>query len=207
MIAVVDYGSGNLHSVRHALETVGAQVVVTRDPRELERADRLVLPGVGAFGECIRKLQAAEVLPALKREVLEKKKPMFGICVGLQVLATESEELGVHAGLGWMPGRVRRLRAEEKKLRVPHIGWNSAKICVDHPVFRSVPADATFYFVHSFAFEPVDRSCVAATCEYGEDFVCAIAKDNIVATQFHPEKSQTAGLTLLANFLEWSPKL
>jgi glutamine amidotransferase len=206
MIAVVDYGSGNLTSVRHALATVGANAVVTNDPKELERADRIVLPGVGAFGECMRKLQASGVVDTLKREVLEKKRPMFGICVGLQVLASEGEEMGRHEGLGWIPGKVRRLRAADAGLRVPHIGWNSARIVKPHPMFDGLKPDATFYYVHSYVLDPTDRAIISAVCDYGEEAVCAIAKDNIFATQFHPEKSGDAGLTLLANFMSWTPR-
>jgi glutamine amidotransferase len=204
-VAVVDYGSGNLHSVKHALTTVGAKVEVTNDLAALERAERIVLPGVGAFGECMQKLHASGVVATLRREVLEKKKPMFGICVGCQVLATEGEEMGIHPGLGWIAGRVRRLRSADHGLRVPHIGWNSARIVKDHPIFAGLAADASFYYVHSYVFEPNDRSCIAAVCDYGEEAVCAIAKDNIFATQFHPEKSADAGLTLLSNFLDWNP--
>ncbi|MGC4079552.1 MAG: imidazole glycerol phosphate synthase subunit HisH [Rubrivivax sp.] len=208
MIAIVDYGMGNLHSVRHSLSMVGADARVTKDPKDLERAERIVFPGVGAFGECVKNLRASGMLEALTREVLEKKKPMFGICVGMQVLADTGEELGTHEGLGWIPGRVRRLRGEG--VRVPHVGWNSARITSDHFVFRDLPPDATFYYVHSYVLEPAGNAAVApnvvaAVCDYGEQFVCAIAKENIVATQFHPEKSQDAGLTLLDRFLRWKP--
>jgi glutamine amidotransferase len=206
MIAIVDYGMGNLHSVRHALATVGAgaDAKVTSDPKDLERAERIVFPGVGAFGECVRNIRASGLLATLQREVLEKKKPMFGICLGMQVLATAGEELGTHEGLGWIPGRVRRLKGEG--VRVPHVGWNSARVtATEHPVFRDLPLDSTFYYVHSFVFEPESKTHVAAVCDYGEPFVCAVAKDNIIATQFHPEKSQDAGLTLLERFLTWSP--
>ncbi|HSO31783.1 MAG TPA: imidazole glycerol phosphate synthase subunit HisH [Labilithrix sp.] len=206
MIAIVDYGMGNLHSVRHALATVGAgaDAKITSDPKDLERAERIVFPGVGAFGECMKNIRASGLLPTLEREVLEKRKPMFGICVGMQVLASVGEELGTHEGLGWIPGRVRRLKGDG--VRVPHVGWNDARvIATEHPVFRDLPRDSTFYYVHSFVFEPESRAHVAAVCDYGEEFVCALAKDNIIATQFHPEKSQDAGLTLLERFLRWNP--
>jgi imidazole glycerol-phosphate synthase subunit HisH len=206
MIAIVDYGMGNLHSVRHALATVGAgdSAKVTSDPKDLERAERIVFPGVGAFGECMKNIRASGLLPTLEREVLEKKKPMFGICVGMQVLASAGEELGTHEGLGWIPGRVRRLAGEG--VRVPHVGWNGARVtATEHEMFRDLPLDSTYYYVHSFVFEPASPSHVAAVCDYGEEFVCALAKDNIVATQFHPEKSQDAGLVLLERFLRWSP--
>jgi glutamine amidotransferase len=206
MIAIVDYGMGNLHSVRHALARVGAgaDAKITSDPKDLERAERIVFPGVGAFGECVKNIRASSLLATLEREVLEKKKPMFGICVGMQVLASVGEELGTHEGLGWIPGRVRRLKGEG--VRVPHVGWNSARVtATEHPVFRDLPLDSTFYYVHSFVFELESRAHVAAVCDYGEELVCAIAKENIIATQFHPEKSQDAGLTLLERFLTWNP--
>lgn len=204
MIAVVDYGMGNLHSVRHALATVGADALVTSDPKDLERAERIVFPGVGAFGECMKNLRASGLIDTLRREVFEKKKPMFGICVGMQVLASVGEELGTHEGLGWIPGKVRRL-APKGGLRVPHVGWNGASVAKKHPVFESITPDATFYYVHSFVFEPDSKDVIAATCDYGGELVCALAKDNIVATQFHPEKSQDAGLSLLEAFLRWQP--
>jgi glutamine amidotransferase len=206
MIAIVDYGMGNLHSVRHALATVGAgaDARVTGDPKDLERAERIVFPGVGAFGECVKNLRASGMLDTLRREVLEKKKPMFGICLGMQVLGSVGEELGTHEGLGWIPGRVRRLKGEG--VRVPHVGWNAMRVVTDHFVFRDLPPDATFYYVHSFVLDPASRAHVAGVCDYGgEEFACAVAKDNIVATQFHPEKSQDPGLTLLERFLRWNP--
>src|SRR5262249_34056324 len=159
----------------HSLTMVGADARVTKDPNDLERAERIVFPGVGAFGECMKNLHASGMLEALEREVLQKKKPMFGICVGMQVLADVGEELGTHEGLGWIPGRVRRLRGDG--VRVPHVGWNGARVTTDHFVFRDLPNDATFYYVHSFVLDPVSRDYVAAVCDYGEEVVCAIAKE------------------------------
>jgi glutamine amidotransferase len=205
-VAVVDYGMGNLHSVRHALGMVGADVLVTHDPEDLKRADRIVLPGVGAFGECVKNLRASGMLETLEEEVLKKGKPMLGICLGMQVLASSGEEMGEHVGLGWIPGRVKRLAVEDKGLRVPHVGWNEVRVAPSaHPIFAGLKKDATFYFVHSYAFSPADAASTAATCDYGGEFTCAVAKDNIVATQFHPEKSQQNGLTVLESFLAWKP--
>ncbi len=205
MIAVVDYGMGNLHSVRLAFEAVGESVTVTSDPADLRRAERIVLPGVGAFGECVKNLRGSALYASLEEEVQKKGKPLLGICLGMQILATEGEELGKHTGLGWVPGRVRRLTAGERGMRVPHIGWNGAARMREHPVFADMKADSTFYYVHSYAFEPSSESHAAATCDYGGAFVCALAKDNIVATQFHPEKSQRDGFAILANFARWKP--
>ncbi len=204
MIAVIDYGMGNLHSVRSALVMVGADdVVLTRDPAVLRASERIVLPGVGAFGECAKNLRASGIVEALEEEVMTKKKPMLGICVGMQVLATEGHEMGVHAGLGWIPGAVDPLPV--KDLPVPHVGWNEVIHDGTHPMLKGIKSGATLYFVHSYAFVPEDPSVVAATCDYGGAFTAAIARDNIFATQFHPEKSQQDGLRLLETFLSWNP--
>jgi glutamine amidotransferase len=205
-VAVVDYGMGNLHSVRHALGMVGAEVSVTSDPAELRRATRIVLPGVGAFGECVKNLRASGMLETLEDEVRKKGKPMLGICLGMQVLASSGEEMGEHEGLGWIPGRVKRIDVTGTKLRVPHVGWNEVKVAGSgHPLLRTVKKDSTFYFVHSYAFVPDDAAHTVATCDYGAPFTCAVAKDNVVATQFHPEKSQQNGLAMLEAFLAWKP--
>lgn len=203
MIAVVDYGMGNLHSVRHAFDAIGAEVVVTRDPDELRAAERIVLPGVGAFGECVKNLEAVGVRDVLEELVIDRGTPFLGICLGMQVLATVGEEFGVHDGLGWVPGRVRRF--EGPGLLVPHVGWNEVAPQVESPLFRGLGHAPCFYFVHSYHFVPDDPRVVAATCDYGGTFVAALLYRNLFATQFHPEKSQEAGLRLLENFLEWEP--
>jgi glutamine amidotransferase len=206
VVAVVDYGMGNLHSVRHALGMVGADVVLAHDPKDLEGASRIVLPGVGAFGECVKNLRASGMLESLENEVRKKGKPMLGICLGMQVLATSGEEMGEHEGLGWIPGRVKRLDVEGKGLRVPHVGWNEVKLVHGgHPILKGIKKESTFYFVHSYAFVPDVAGHTIATCDYGGDFTCAVAKDNVVATQFHPEKSQQNGLGVLEAFLDWKP--
>jgi glutamine amidotransferase len=203
MIAVVDYGMGNLHSVRNALDLIGADVVVTREPDEIRAAERIVLPGVGAFGECVKNLEAAGLRDVLQEMVIERGTPFLGICLGMQVLATTGEEFGLHQGLGWIPGHVRRLRGEH--LLVPHVGWNEIAPCVESPLFRGLGHAPCFYFVHSYHFVPDDPRIVAATCDYGGPFAAAVLFRNLFATQFHPEKSQEAGLRLLENFLEWEP--
>ena len=206
LVALVDYGMGNLHSVRHALGMVGADVIVTHDPAELARASRIVLPGVGAFGECIKNLRAGGIVEALESEVRGKGKPMLGICLGMQVLASSSDEMGQNEGLGWIPGHVKRLDVTGTKLRVPHVGWNQVQVNEPvHPVLKGVKAESTFYFVHSHAFVTDDPKHSIASCEYAGAFTCAVAKDNIIATQFHPEKSQQNGLALLEAFLAWNP--
>ncbi|MFN8533058.1 MAG: imidazole glycerol phosphate synthase subunit HisH [Dehalococcoidia bacterium] len=203
MIAVVDYGMGNLHSVRNAFDLIGADVAVTGDPVEILRAERIVLPGVGAFGECVKNLEGAGLRGVLEEAVLGRRTPWLGICLGRQVLATTGEEFGTHQGLGWVPGVVRRF--DEVGLIVPHVGWNEIEPQVESPLFRRLGHAPCFYFVHSYRFVADDRRMVAATCEYGGSFAAAILYRNIFATQFHPEKSQDVGLRLLENFLDWEP--
>lgn len=205
MIAVVDYGMGNLHSVRHALERVGAEVEITRAPDVLRSAERIVLPGVGAFGECAAKLRATGLVDVLEEEVLGKGKPMLGICVGMQLLAERGSELGSHAGLGWLEGSVDILEAGTRGLKVPHVGWNQVAWRRETPLSQGLRKDPHFYFVHSYSMRLADPSSAAAECEYGAAFPAAIQFGSVFATQFHPEKSQDAGLRLLENFLAWSP--
>lgn len=197
MIAVVDYGRGNLRSVQKALEHVGAEVVVTRDPKRIETADKLVLPGVGAFADCMGNLERfGFVEPILA--FISSGRPFLGICLGLQLLFSQSEEFGIHDGLDVVPGRVVRL---PQGLKVPHMGWNTVEIWrEDCPLLKGVPDGSHFYFVHSYYVVPYDLSVVATSTKYGVEFTSMIWKDNIFATQFHPEKSQKLGLTVLENF-------
>ena len=204
-VAVVDYGAGNLHSVRHALELVGADVVVTKRPEDLHDAERIVLPGVGAFGECAAGLRASGFIESLEQEVRRRGKPFLGICVGMQLLAREGREHGVHAGLGWVPGVVQRLEADARGLKIPHVGWNDITPHAANHLFDGLRRDPTFYFTHSFHLSLDDPSYEAASCDYGGRFTAAVLKDNVAATQFHPEKSQENGLKLLENFLAWKP--
>ena len=205
MIAVVDYGVGNLHSVRHALEMIGAEVCVTRRPEDLRESERIILPGVGAFGECVKNLRASGLVEVLEEEVLRKGKPFYGICVGLQILAREGYELGVHRGLGWVPAVVRRFQGEAQGLKVPHMGWNEVMPEVESPLFSGLRRAPTFYFVHSYYMAPYELNLTAASCDYGGKFTAAILHNNVFGTQFHPEKSQGNGLRLLQNFLSWKP--
>ena len=203
MIAIIDYGMGNLRSVQKGFEKVGFDAVVTADPRVVLEADRVVLPGVGAFPDCMRNLeQGGFVEPLLK--VLQDGRPFLGICLGLQLLFTESEEFGVHKGLNIIPGRVVRfpegMTEGGEELKVPHMGWNQISIKRRPPALQGIEDGANFYFVHSYYVQPEDTSVVATTTGYGIEFCSSIWKDNIVATQFHPEKSQEKGLAILKNF-------
>lgn len=206
MIAVIDYQMGNLHSIAKALEFVGAEVVIVRDPRELQNADRIVLPGVGAFPDGIQHLRTTGFLPFLEHEINEKRKPFLGICLGMQLLAQSSEEFGVHDGLGVFPVTVQKFSfPPESGLKVPHIGWNTVRQTAEHPIFQGIPKETDFYFVHSFFIAEQLPTPTIATCEYGVQFSAIIAHDSVVATQFHPEKSQKYGLKFLHNFVNWQP--
>lgn len=203
MIAIIDYGMGNLRSVQKGFEKVGFDAVVTADPKVVMEAAKVVLPGVGAFRDCMRNLeQGGFVEPLLK--VIRDGRPFFGICLGLQLLFTESEEFGLHKGLGVIPGRVVRfpegMIEGGEKLAVPHMGWNQISFRSRPPAFEGIEEGANVYFVHSYYVKPEDESVMATVTSYGVDFCSAIWKDNIVATQFHPEKSQEIGLKILKNF-------
>jgi len=211
-VALIDYGSGNLRSAAKALERAaqeagrGQQVVVTDDPAAVGAADRLVLPGVGAFADCMAGLEARPgLLPALAEAVLERGRPFLGICVGMQLLADRGVEYGTHRGLGWIPGEVVRLMPGDPALKVPHMGWNAFDRVAPHPVLQGLAPGSFCYFVHSYHFRAASPGDVLASVDYGGPVAAAIGRDNLVGTQFHPEKSQAAGLRLLANFLAWSP--
>jgi glutamine amidotransferase len=202
-IAIVDSGSGNLRSVEKAFVRVGARPVVTADPEVVRRADRIVVPGQGAFADCVRAL-AERGLDQAIREVIAAGRPYLGICLGLQVLFDASEEHGPAAGLGILPGRVVRFapgqREGDAALKVPHIGWNPIALRRPDPLLAGIADGAYVYFIHSYYAVPADPAVVAVTCRYGVDFCAAIRKDNVFACQFHPEKSQAVGLRLLGNF-------
>ena len=202
MIAIVDVCSGNLRSVERALEKVGADVVVTRDPETVRRADKIVVPGQGAFGVFMRGLTERGLGESL-REAIASGRPYLGICLGLQVLFDESEEQGPCAGLGVLRGRVVKLAPSDPRLKVPHMGWNRVRLTHDRePLLAGLPDDAYVYFVHSYHAVPADRSLVALEADHGIAITAAIRKDNLFACQFHPEKSQTVGLQILRNFVE-----
>ncbi|MSO89625.1 MAG: imidazole glycerol phosphate synthase subunit HisH [Rhodospirillaceae bacterium] len=207
-VAIIDYGSGNLRSAAKAFQrALGGKggVAVTAEAAALARATHIVLPGVGAFADCLRGVTALPgMVDALRREALEGGKPFLGICVGMQLLADRGLEHGDHAGLGWIAGEVRRLEPRDPTLKVPHMGWNEVATAAPHPLFEGL-SSAHFYFVHSYHFVPKVAAEQLAAADYGGDIAAAVGRDNLVGTQFHPEKSQTAGLRLLANFLRWRP--
>jgi len=202
-IAVVDVCSGNLRSVEKAIAHVGGAPVVTRDPDVIRRADRVVVPGQGAFGEFVRGLEARGLEPAL-REALASGRPFLGICLGLQVLFETSEEQGPVAGLGLLRGQVRRFRPADHACKVPHMGWNQVRRLRDEPLLAGLPDEAFVYFVHSFHVVPDDPAITVLDCDYGGRFCAAIRQDNLFACQFHPEKSQQVGLRILENFVRAS---
>jgi glutamine amidotransferase len=212
MIAIIDYGMGNLRSVHKAFAAVGHDAVVTRDSRVLNKASHLVLPGVGAFADCMANLDQYGLIDSIHKGIASGK-PFLGICLGLQLLFTESEEFGMHKGLDIVPGKVRRFKFESgpamdassmsNALKVPHMGWNELAVKRVAPPLQHVPAGQHVYFVHSYYVEPSDPSVIATTTNYGTSFVSSIWRDNIFACQYHPEKSQTVGLQIVKNFAEW----
>lgn len=202
-VGIVDYGMGNLMSMASAFDMLGADVSICRHPEDLGSCDRIVLPGVGAFDACMEALAREGFAEALAEQVLQQGKPFLGVCLGMQVLAKSSEEGGQHRGLGWIDAEVRRLAPSDPKLRVPQIGWNDVDFPASSPLFRRIPALADFYFVHSYHMVCSDPENVEATCDYGGRVTAAVRQGNVFATQFHPEKSQTYGLQLLENFIDW----
>jgi glutamine amidotransferase len=196
MITIIDYGMGNLRSVEKALQKVGAEVLVSRDPDDVRRAERIVLPGVGAFGDAMANL-AKRGLDGVIREEVTAGKPFLGICLGLDLLFEESDEHGLHEGLGLLPGRVELLPTG---LKIPQIGWNQVAIRKESRLLKGIPDGSSFYFVHSYAVVPREESDILCTTDYGCDFVSAVERGNIAAFQFHPEKSSALGLTILRNF-------
>ncbi|MDH4274209.1 MAG: imidazole glycerol phosphate synthase subunit HisH [Gammaproteobacteria bacterium] len=207
VVAIIDYGMGNLHSVAKAIERVGdgVRVRVTHDARELQSADRIVLPGVGAIRDCMQALHDRELVPVI--HALAENKPLLGICLGMHALMDFSEENDGVECLGILPGSVRRftdtMQERGERLKVPHMGWNQVHHN-GHPLWRDVPQDSRFYFVHSYYVAPAHTSIISGTTRYGIEFCSVAARENVFATQFHPEKSQPAGLALLANFLRWN---
>jgi glutamine amidotransferase len=214
-VAIVDYGSGNLHSAAKAFERAardaGASetIVVTRDPDAVASADRVVLPGVGAFADCRRGLEAVDgMIAALDEAVHKRGRPFFGICVGMQLLAERGREYEVTEGLGWIAGEVDRIAPSDPKLKIPHMGWNTLELARDHALVKGLPLGAdglNAYFVHSYELKVANRADLVAQADYGGPVTAIVARDNIVGTQFHPEKSQRLGLALIANFLKWTP--
>jgi glutamine amidotransferase len=214
-VAIVDYGSGNLHSAAKAFERaardagIDRPIVVTDDPRVVAAADRVVLPGVGAFADCRRGLDAVDgMVEALDEAVHQKGRPFFGICVGMQLLAERGREYEVTEGLGWIAGEVDRITPADPNLKIPHMGWNTLNVTRPHKLVEGLtfgPDGRHAYFVHSYEFKVAQRADLVAEADYGGPITAIVARDNLVGTQFHPEKSQKLGLALIANFLTWKP--
>jgi glutamine amidotransferase len=214
-VAIVDYGSGNLHSAAKAFERAAAEaglaqdIVVTSDPEAVRRAERIVLPGVGAFADCRRGLDAVPgMVEAMTEAVRQQGRPFLGICVGMQLMATRGLEHETTPGLDWIGGDVSRIDPADATLKIPHMGWNTLEARRTHPILEGVTTGATglhAYFVHSYALKPADPADVVATTDYGGAVTAVVGRDNMAGTQFHPEKSQTLGLRLIANFLRWRP--
>jgi imidazole glycerol-phosphate synthase subunit HisH len=214
-VVIVDYGSGNLHSAAKAFERAAHEagldqtIRVTHDPEAVASADRVVLPGVGAFADCRRGLDAVDgMVAALTEAVQEKGRPFFGICVGMQLLAERGREYEVTEGLGWIAGAVDRIAPGDPGLKIPHMGWNTLDVTRPHPMLDGLalgPHGLHAYFVHSYQLKPAQRADLVAHTDYGGAITAIVARDNIFGTQFHPEKSQKLGLALIANFLQWKP--
>ena len=207
-VAIIDYGSGNLRSAAKAFERVaGAErIVVTADADAVAAADRIVLPGVGAFADCLAGIEALPGMrDALEEAVCVAGRPFFGICVGMQLMASRGLEHGRHDGFGWIAGEVAHLEPADAALKVPHMGWNALALERSHPVFAGIEDGAHCYFVHSYAFDVADAGDRLAAVDHGGAVTAAVARDNMVGTQFHPEKSQQVGLAVIANFLAWRP--
>jgi glutamine amidotransferase len=204
-VGIVNYGMGNLGSVRRALEDLGQSAFIAEHPAALFDAQRIVLPGVGSFNEGMARLREGGWVELIRRLVLNERKPLLGICLGMQMLADHGEEGGGSAGLALIGGRVRRLDALGCTLRIPHVGWNDVTLPADDPLFGHVPQHSDFYFVHSYALEATRPAEVIASTSYGVDVVAAVRAGNTFGTQFHPEKSSKAGRQLLRNFLDYVP--
>ena len=211
-VAIVDYGSGNLHSAHKAFERAAREsgfagpIRVTADPDEVWRAERVVLPGVGAFADCRRGLDGVPgMTEALEESVRRRGRPFLGICVGMQLLASRGIEHETTGGLGWIEGDVAPIRPADPVLKIPHMGWNTLDVCRPHPLLDGVPAGLHAYFVHSYQLYAGRPEHVVATSDYAGPITAVVASENIAGTQFHPEKSQTLGLALIANFLKWRP--
>lgn len=214
-VAIIDYGSGNLKSAAKAFERAAreggfdAKIVVTADPETVATADRVVLPGVGAFADCRAGLYAVKGMPeALGQRVVHQAAPFLGICVGMQLMAEKGLEKGTHEGMGWIKGAVKLIEPADKALKIPHMGWNTIALKHPHPLFEGIktgPDGLHAYFVHSYHLVPDDPRTLIATADYGGPITASVARDNMIGTQFHPEKSQALGLALIANFLRWRP--
>lgn len=204
-VGIIDYGMGNLLSVRHALERLGSTARICNRPEHLSGVGRIILPGVGAFRKCMANLRGEGLVQALEEAVLRQGKPVLGICLGMEAMARRSFEDGEHQGLGWFDADVVHLQPGCARLRVPQIGWNEVTYRPDSPIFAGLPPAPDFYFVHSYYMRCDSDADVDATCDYGGLVTAGVRKANVVGTQFHPEKSQDCGLKVLENFVRWNP--
>ena len=214
-VAIVDYGSGNLHSAAKAFERAAHEsghdqpILVTSKPEDVAKADRVVLPGVGAYADCKRGLEAVPgMIDALEQTVRQRGRPFFGICVGMQLMADRGLEYQVTPGLGWIAGEVAKISPSDPSLKIPHMGWNTLDLKTMHPLLDEIPLGPDglhAYFVHSYAFRTAHAEDLIAQADYGGSVTAIVGRDNMVGTQFHPEKSQKLGLRLIANFLKWTP--
>jgi glutamine amidotransferase len=214
LVTIIDYGAGNLHSAgkafeRMAREVGGIDVSVTADPEQVRRADRIMLPGVGAFADCKAGLDAVPgMVEVLEEQVIGAGKPFLGVCVGMQLMASEGREKAVTAGLGWVPGAVERIKPNDPSLKIPHMGWNTISVAKPHALLAGIPDGPDglhAYFVHSYHLVTEDDGMRIATADYGGSVTACVGRDNLFGAQFHPEKSQALGLRLIENFLRWTP--
>jgi imidazole glycerol-phosphate synthase subunit HisH len=203
MIVIIDYKMGNLYSIQKAIEYLGEDVIVSNDHAEILKADKIILPGVGAFPDGMKNLRNLNLIYILKDQILSKRKPFLGICLGMQLLAKKSYEFQETTGLGFIESEVIKFPFQDPVLKVPHVGWDDIKVIQRSSLFNEINTGDCFYFVHSFYMKNERNEDVAATCDYGVEFTCAIKRANIFATQFHPEKSQENGLKILSAFINW----
>lgn len=204
LVAILDYGLGNLLSVLNAFQILGAEAFIAAHPEELAKAERIVIPGVGAFKDCMANLRARHFIDALEK-FKKSGRPILGICLGLQAMAKRSFEFGEHDGLGWFDADVVKLEPGDRRLRIPHVGWNDISWQSGCPLFLGLPDGSEFYFVHSYQMHCANSGNIAAVCDYGGNVTAAVLNENVFATQFHPEKSQDYGSKVLENFINWKP--
>ena len=205
MFSIIDYGMGNVRSIYNAFTLLEKEVIITDDPKKISESEAIILPGVGAFSDGMNNLLKKGLTKILKEEIIIKKKPYLGICLGLEFLAEQSQEGGIYPGLGWLKGEVIKIQSQQSSIKIPHIGWDDTRILKDDVLFNEI-VEPSYYYLHSYHIKlnPEEKNIVTSTCDYGGvEIVASIHKENIFATQFHPEKSQETGLKLLKNFIEW----
>ena len=205
-VSIIDYGKGNVRSVYNALDYIGVEAIVTKDLKEINNSSHIILPGVGAYGDAMKSIRDYGLDEVLHEQVINKGKPFLGVCVGMQVLSSVGFEHGEHKGLGWLDATVIKLEKGPECLKIPHMGWNKINLSSEHSLFKGFNDEMlVFYFVHSFFMKTKENDKILASCQYGINFTAGVAWDNIIATQFHPEKSQDTGIKMLNNFINWTP--